>query len=74
MTGQRNRPRSLGDTLKEVWRCLWHCRIAVRQKFGGNRFTLPVFLMLLLCVVAPKAMLVAILIALVVGYRFHLER
>lgn len=63
--------------LKKVWsviREIFVWRLAVRQKFGTAVFSVPVIIMLLVTLLVPHLVLIAVLIALIAGYRLSFER
>lgn len=49
-------------------------RLAVRQKFGATSFNVPVVILLIVTLIAPHLVLIAVLIALIAGYRLSFER
>jgi hypothetical protein len=51
---------------------LW--QLVVRQKFGATVFNVPVIIMILVILIVPHLVLIATLIALIVGYRMAFER
>ncbi|MEA3249441.1 MAG: DUF4342 domain-containing protein [Patescibacteria group bacterium] len=49
-------------------------RLAVRQKFGKAMFTVPLIVLIPVTIIFPHFVLVAVLIALVAGYRMSFEK
>lgn len=73
--------KSTADTIKDMFKkaknlirdaFVW--KLVVRQKFGATAFSIPVILLLIVTLIAPHLVLIAVLIALIVGYRLSFER
>jgi len=65
------------STLKKVWsviREIFVWRLAVRQKFGTSVFSVPVIIVFLVTLMVPHLVLIAVLIALIAGYRLSFEK
>lgn len=59
---------------KSVMRDIFVWRLAVRQKFGTTSFGIPVIIVFLVTLMAPHLVLIAVLIALIAGYRLSFEK
>ncbi len=66
--------KKIFSTVKTVLKDSIAWRLAVRQKFGATSFTLPVILVLLITLIVPHLVLIAVLIALIAGYRLSFEK
>jgi len=49
-------------------------RLMVRQKFGKTNFAIPVWLVVLLVIPFSQLVLIALLLALIAGYRLSFDR
>jgi hypothetical protein len=70
----KNKPDGFVEKVKSILGEAFAWRLAVRQKFGSNAFTVPVVVLIIVTILVPQLVLIAVLIALVVGYRLSFEK
>ena len=74
MRHDRNSTDSIGEKLKKLVDDAIAWRLAVRQKFGRTMFTVPLIILIPVTLIFPHFVLVAVLIALIAGYRMSFEK
>lgn len=73
MPGSGNKFVDFAEWLRRLGRWLVRGKLTVRQKFGAHSVSIPLFLVVLCICVMPQFVLVAVIIALVAGYRMNFE-